>query len=137
MLLKKILGVVFGLLFLSFAAFQYNDPDPLLWITIYLIAAVLSMAAGFGRVSKAALVLAFIIYGAGVIYWWPEQFEGVGDSMRDATTGALLKNVEEGRESLGLAMCSIAMLIFVLLPKHSIRSHAAETALKQKGAGPI
>lgn len=129
MLGKKILGAVFGLLFLSFAAFQYNDPDPLLWMTIYLIAAALSVAAGFGRVSKTVLVVACILYGVGVIYWWPEQFEGVGDSMRDATTGALLRNVEEGRESLGLAMCSIAMLSFLLFPKYSDRGKTADTAL--------
>lgn len=129
MLRKKILGVIFGLLFLLFAVFQYNDPDPLLWISIYLIAAALSVAAGFGRVSNTVLVVACILYGVGVIYWWPEQFEGVGDSMRDATTGALLKNVEEGRESLGLAMCSIAMLSFILLSKYRDRSKTAGTAL--------
>ena len=115
MLLKKTLGVIFGILFLSFAAFQYNDPDPLIWMTIYLIAAVLSFAAGFGRVSNSVLSVACVLYIAGVIYWWPERFEGVGDSMRDAATGALLVNVEEGRESLGMAICAAAMLILILL----------------------
>lgn len=128
MLLKKILGVFFGLLFLSFAAFQYNDPDPLLWMTIYLIGAVLSVAAGFGKVNNAILAVACILYAAGVIYWWPEQYEGVGDSMRDAT-GALLVNVEEGRESLGLALCSIAMLSFILLSKFGKRHETGGTAL--------
>jgi hypothetical protein len=122
MLLKRILGAFFGLLFISFAVFQYNDPDPLLWMSIYLVAAALSVAAGFGKVSDAVLVTACILYAVGVIYWWPEQFEGVGDSMRDAATGALLKNVEEGRESLGLAICSVAMLCFVLLSKYGKRS---------------
>lgn len=107
-----------------FAVFQYNDPDALLWITIYLIAAALSIAAGFGKVSNIVLAVAGIAFAVGVIYWWPEQFEGVGDSMRDAKTGILLKNVEEGRESLGLAICSVAMLSFLLLPRHHKRSGA-------------
>jgi hypothetical protein len=126
MLLKRFLGAFFGLLFISFAVFQYNDPDPLLWMSIYLVAAALSVAAGFGKVSNAVLVTASIVYAIGTIYWWPEQFEGVGDSMRDAATGALLKNVEEGRESLGLAICSVAMLCFVLLPRYSNRSEAVD-----------
>ncbi|GAA4438097.1 hypothetical protein GCM10023188_33040 [Pontibacter saemangeumensis] len=129
MLLKKILGVVFGLLFLSFAVFQYNDPDALLWITIYLIAAALSVAAGFGKVSNTILLVACIVYALGVIYWWPEQYEGVGDSMRDPTTGYLLKNVEEGRESLGLALCSFAMGCFLLLSRFGRRSKPVDTAL--------
>ena len=122
MLLNKILGAFFGVIFLLFAAFQYNDPDALLWITIYLIAAALSLAAGFGKVSNLVLGVACILFAVGVVYWWPEQFEGVGDSMRDAKTGALLTNVERGRESLGLAICSVAMISFLLLPKHSRRS---------------
>lgn len=124
MLLQKILGAFFGVIFLLFAVFQYNDPDAVLWITTYLIAAALSVAAGFGKVSNVVLAVACILYAVGVIYWWPEQFEGVGDSMRDAKTGALLVNVEKGRESLGLAICSVAMLSFLLLPKFHKRSGA-------------
>lgn len=126
---KRILGIVLGLCFVGFAVVQYNDPDPLLWMTIYLTAAVLSVAAGFGKVSNTVLTVACIVYAVGVVFWWPEQFEGVGDSMRDATTGLLLKNVEEGRESLGLAMCSIAMLSFILLSKYGRHDKTVGTAI--------
>lgn len=119
MLLKKILGYFFGFVFISFAVVQYNDPDPVLWMAIYGIAAALSIAAGYGKVSNTVLAVACVAYAVGVIYWWPEQFEGVGDSMRDARTGLLLKNVEEGREALGLAICSIAMLSFILASRAS------------------
>ncbi|GAB3532142.1 hypothetical protein GCM10027443_15420 [Pontibacter brevis] len=129
MLLKKTLGIFFGLVFISFAAVQYNDPDPAVWMTIYAIAAALSVAAGFGKVSTTTLAIACIAYAVGVIYWWPEQFEGVGDSMRDANTGALLRNVEEGREALGLAICSIALLNFILLSKFGSRRHTAGRTL--------
>lgn len=129
MLLKKVLGAFFGFIFIAFAVVQYNDPDPALWIAIYGVAAALSIAAGFGKVSNVVLGVACVIYAAGVIYWWPEQFEGVGDSMRDATTGLLLKNVEEGRESLGLAICSVAMLSFILASRLSSNRKTAKTAL--------
>lgn len=125
---KRILGVILGLCFMGFAVVQYNDPDPLAWMTVYLIAALLSVAAGFGKVNNSLLLIAFIAYAVGVVYWWPEQYEGVGDSMRDATTGALLKNVEEGREALGLAICSLAMLSFILLSRFSRHDKPVGTA---------
>lgn len=125
---KRTLGIVLGLCFVGFAVVQYNDPDPALWVTIYGIAAALSIAAGFGKVSNTVLAVACVIFAVGVIYWWPEQYEGVGDSMRDATTGLLLKNVEEGRESLGMALCSIAMLSFVLVSRLSNSSKTTNTA---------
>lgn len=128
MLVKKILGFFFGFVFISFAVVQYNDPDPALWMAIYGTAAALSLAAGYGKVSNTVLAVACVVYAVGVIYWWPEQFEGVGDSMRDATTGLLLKNVEEGREALGLAICSVAMLSFILASKLSKNSKTPDTA---------
>lgn len=128
MLVKKVLGAFFGFIFIAFAVVQYNDPDPALWMAIYGVAAALSVAAGFGRVSNVLLGIACVIFAAGVVYWWPEQFEGVGDSMRDATTGLLLKNVEEGRESLGLALCSVAMLSFILASRFSSNRKTANTA---------
>ncbi|MFD3001565.1 transmembrane 220 family protein [Pontibacter toksunensis] len=129
MLLKKVLGAFFGFIFIAFAVVQYNDPDPALWIAIYVVAAALSVAAGFGKVSNVLLGVAFVVYAAGVIYWWPEQFEGVGDSMRDSTTGLLLRNVEEGRESLGLGICSVAMLSFLMANRLSSNKKIADTRL--------
>ncbi|WP_395805537.1 transmembrane 220 family protein [Daejeonella sp.] len=41
----KIFNLVFCLLFIVSAGLQYNDPDPYLWITIYLIGALISFKA--------------------------------------------------------------------------------------------
>lgn len=129
MLLKKVLGFFFGFVFIAFAVVQYNDPDTVVWMAIYGSAAALSVAAGYGKISTMVLAVACIVYAIGVVYWWPEQFEGVGDSMRDATTGFLLKNVEEGRESLGLALCSVAMLSFILASRLSNSRKTSGTPL--------
>ncbi|MCC9135025.1 transmembrane 220 family protein [Pontibacter silvestris] len=111
----RIWAFTLGFCFLGFAAVQYNDPDALAWIIVYAIAALLSFAAAFNKINKVVLYAACIIYAAGAFYCWPEHFEGVSDSMRDATTGYLIKNVEEGREALGLTICSLAMLSYGLL----------------------
>lgn len=118
MIFKRVLAMALGLCFIGFAIVQYNDPDAVVWILIYMVAAVLSFAAAFNKVNGAILAIACILYAAGVVYCWPEQFEGVSDSMRNATTGRLIPNVEEGRESLGLAICSASMLILFVFTRY-------------------
>ena len=41
----KILNVFFCIVFIIFAALQYNDPDPYVWIPIYLYTAALCALA--------------------------------------------------------------------------------------------
>ena len=49
--MRKAISIIFGLLFVLFAAFQYNDPDPEVWIPIYGLAAMacLMAYAGLGQ----------------------------------------------------------------------------------------
>ena len=42
-LLFKTLGYLFTLLFITGAILQYNDPDALVWVIIYAIAALVSL----------------------------------------------------------------------------------------------
>jgi hypothetical protein len=69
--------MVLGLLMVAFAAVQYNDPDALLWIVIYLIPAAWAFAAAFrpAQVSSIAgerLLWATVAVGAGtMVFYWP------------------------------------------------------------------
>lgn len=63
----KILNfAIAGLCFL-FAGFQYNDPDPTLWIVIYGAVGILAVLAGLGRhcLPAVAFVAAVCIYLLG------------------------------------------------------------------------
>ena len=90
--------------FASFAALQYNDPDPLRWIAIYGAAVVISAAlprwraaagAGLAVGLVAAAWSAYLAYGVwrviGVSDLWLKMSEKGGA-------------VEEGREAGGLAI---------------------------------
>jgi Ca2+/Na+ antiporter len=108
--LKKILGIVFGLLFIYAAAVQFNDPDSTLWIVLYALAAFASFLFAFGRLKILWPIILMLVYAGYAIYSWPEQFEGV--ALQD---GMKTLNIELGRESLGMAISAVVMLIYVLM----------------------
>ena len=53
----KLFNYLFVLIFISFAAVQYNDPDPYLWIPIYLYPAALCFLAASEKFNKNAPVI--------------------------------------------------------------------------------
>ncbi|WP_138992304.1 transmembrane 220 family protein [Larkinella sp. C7] len=116
--MRKILAITFGLLFTLFAAFQYNDPDPQVWVPIYGFAAIASFMA-LGTAGRLWFYLAAgAIYLVSAIYWWPPQFEGfLLDEM-----GMKTLNVELARESGGLAICGVAMLLLAGLTRRGVRA---------------
>ena len=111
--MRKILSIVFGLLFVLFAALQYNDPDPQVWIPIYGFAAIASFMA-FANVGRPWFyIVAGVIYLLSAVYWWPPKFEGfLLDEM-----GMKTINIELARESGGLAICGAVMLILAVLAR--------------------
>ncbi|MBB6093478.1 hypothetical protein HNQ60_002359 [Povalibacter uvarum] len=58
---------ILGLVFFAYAvAMQYNDPDPIVWMSLYGICAAASLAALAGRLSTRWIALAslpHIVYG--------------------------------------------------------------------------
>jgi len=114
-LYHRLVGLFLALLFLLFAGFQYNDPDPQIWIPVYLIAAVISLLVFFERIFLTAILFLMVLYIAGAIYLWPTSFEGL--TLEHGYTS----NIEEARESLGLAMCALSMIYYWYLSKKFMR----------------
>ncbi|GAB3937056.1 transmembrane 220 family protein [Larkinella terrae] len=113
--MRKFIAIFFGLLFVLFAAFQYNDPDPQVWIPIYGFAAIASFLA-FGNVARPWFyIVAGIVYLGVAVYWWPPKFEGfLLDEM-----GMKTVNIELARESGGLAICGAVMFLLAVLTRES------------------
>ena len=69
--------MLLGLLMVAFAAVQYNDPDALLWIILYLVPAAWAFTAAFRPAAVRALsgerlLWATLTIGAGiVVFYWP------------------------------------------------------------------
>ena len=108
---------LFVFIFILFAAVQYNDPDPYLWIPIYLYPAVLCFLAAREKFYKNAYTGGFIFSSLYAVYKLLDQ-NGVIDWMRfhdAANIAATMKAeqpwIEESREFFGLAIILIVLFI--------------------------
>ena len=100
----KILNIILALLFTLFAYFQYNDPDPWLWIAIYLAVAVICGFAAFKKYNRWAILTllgGLAVYGAMLL---PDFVTWLGDGMPTITGSMKAESVyiELVREFLGL-----------------------------------
>ena len=123
----KIFNFIFLVLFVISAGLQYNDPDPALWILIYLFGAMICFFAirkqNYPRLSLAGIILLFIfaLYlffdRDGVLSWLTEhQAENIAGSMKASSPW-----IEETREFFGLIiLISVLSINFFSLSKKSI-----------------
>lgn len=111
--MRKTLSLIFGLLFVLFAVFQYNDPDPELWIPIYGFAAAACLMAYAGLARWWFLTAMAVLYVVAAIYQWPPAFEGFLFS----EVGMRSVNIEMAREAGGLGICAAAMLTLAVLSR--------------------
>jgi hypothetical protein len=112
----KIFNIIFCIVFILFAIVQYNDPDPYLWIPIYLYPALLCYLNFAEKpFSKMAYWAGFLIFGAyaiykmfdtnGIIDWI--QFHNASNIA--STMKAEKPWIEESREFFGLVIILIVL----------------------------
>ena len=114
----RIVNFILAVLFLLFAFVQINDPDPVLWILIYGAMAVLSIMAIFEfyptKFTIGLLVL-YALYGLvyvpGVLEWLRQDDKSM---LFDDVAKMQYPYVEEAREFLGLFICIIVLIVFVV-----------------------
>lgn len=113
----KTFNATFIVIFILFAAVQYNDPDPYIWIPIYLYPAALCYLAIRNKFSNIAYLIGFVIFGAYAIYKMFDE-NGVIDWIKyhQATSIASTMKaeqpwIEETREFFGLVIILAVMAI--------------------------
>lgn len=100
----------FSLLFLLFAYWQWNDPDPEVWISIYGFAAILSALAAFGRYPIPLLLTGAIAGFIGGLYFFPASVsEWILQEWQQQDLSMKTLDMEEARESFGLLIISVVM----------------------------
>ncbi len=92
---RSIANGIMLVLFLSWAGFQYNDPDALLWILVYGIAAVGCLLFFLGHFSRTAALAYVLICVAGALYL-----------LVQIVIEQEFIFAEQGREMIGLLICS-------------------------------
>jgi hypothetical protein len=114
-MLMKALNIFFIVLFIASAALQYNDPDPWLWMPIYLYgAAVCWMALGH-RYKPHMYMLGFCCYGLYALILFFDQ-AGVWSWMSGRHAGSIFGSmkaeelwIEQTREFFGLILLMTAL----------------------------
>lgn len=114
----KIFNIIFCVVFILFAVVQYNDPDPYLWIPIYLYPALLCFLKFIQKpISTIAYWAGFLVFGIyaiykmfdtnGIIDW--VQFHNASNIA--STMKAEKPWIEESREFFGLLIILTVMRI--------------------------
>jgi hypothetical protein len=112
----KYLSIFFALMFMAFAALQVNDPDPVLWILIYGVMAVVSVMAIFDYYNKKLMIGLAVLFAVYMIILFP----GVSEWLRQEDKSVLFDDVmkmeyayiEESREFLGLLICVVVLTVY-------------------------
>lgn len=119
----RIFNFLFCIIFILFAAVQYNDPDPYVWMPIYLYAAVLCWLAFRSRYFPWAYLLGILVYAVYAIYKFFDE-NGVWDWMTKhhaANIASTMKAeqpwIEETREFFGLVILIVVLLVDYLYSK--------------------
>ncbi len=120
-MLMKIINGFFALLFILSAALQYNDPDPYVWMPLYLTGAYLCIQAIRGRYPRVLYVVAMCVYAVyalylmfdttGVLNWFNKHdAENIAQSMK-----ATKPYIEETREFFGLVLLMLVLGLNMLM----------------------
>lgn len=106
---QKIVSATMLFILLLSAGVQYNDPDPWLWIAVYLAGALLTAAHLFGR---GIFMLNLLAAGLGIlgVILIVLPLDDVATERVFASIQMQGEGVEEVREAGGLAMQSVWLL---------------------------
>ena len=114
----KIFNIFFCVVFILFAVVQYNDPDPYLWVPIYLYPALLCYLKFIQKsIPRMAYWAGFLVFGVYAIY---KMFDTNGiidwiqfhNASNIASTMKTEKPwIEESREFFGLVIILIVLCI--------------------------
>ena len=113
----KVFNLLFCLLFLFSAGLQYNDPDPYIWMPVYLYGAVLCWLAFRNQFYPKLYLVGIIIYSVYAIYLFFTK-DGVLDWIQKhnaeniaGTMKATKPWIEETREFFGLLILIVALIM--------------------------
>ncbi len=109
----KILNIFLVTLFVLSALVQYNDPDPYIWVPIYLFPAAVSFYAIKGKYNKTVILIGLIPTTLFMISYIPDFMNWIkmGEPSIVETMKAEKPYVELTREFGGLVIC-VAALVF-------------------------
>ena len=100
---SRVFFALWSLLFLLFAYWQWNDPDPEIWLSIYGFAAVMCALAAFRRFDLPVLFASGLAALIGGLYLFPPSVtDWISQESQQADLSMKTHQMELARESFGL-----------------------------------
>ena len=124
----KVFNIVFIVIFIVFAALQYNDPDPYIWMPVYLYAAFLCWQSINKKYNPVLYIVGISLYAlyalyllfdkTGVLDWAAEHHgENIAETMK-----ATKPWIEETREFFGLVIVMGVLIINMIWLKRQSKA---------------
>ena len=124
----RLLNAGMALLFLFGAAVQYNDPDPLRWVAIYVAAAIACVLAMSDRLRwwvAASLGTLALVWA---VTFLPATFPNVRIGELVGAWEMANARIEEGREMYGLLIIALYMGVLAIAGRRRASTAAATAA---------
>ncbi len=113
----KIFNIIFIIVFIFSAVLQYNDPDPYVWVPIYLYGAYLCYQAIRKKYNPVLYIIGLVVYIGYAIYLFFDKqgvLSWVGEHDAESITQSMKATkpwIEETREFGGLLILIVVLLI--------------------------
>lgn len=110
---KRNLNIVLATMFFIFAIIQLNDPDPIIWFSIYLVVALISIISNYKKIPVYivwTLIIGYLLYAGLHFYYF---IDWVQTEQKDEIFGEMVYEkpyLEGTREFIGLVMAAGALL---------------------------
>ena len=126
----KLFNIFFCFVFILFAGLQYYDPDPYIWMPIYLYTAVFCWLAFRNQFHPKAYIAGIVVYAVyavykvfdanGLIDWITKHHaQNIAETMK-----AQKPWIEESREFFGLVILIAVLLVNYFYAKRKMHTTA-------------
>ena len=116
----KTVHLIITTLFIAFAVIQLNDPDPVLWVTLYTYFAIIGLLAYLEKNVWWWSLIGLVISVIGALYYVPHLFTWVERGMPSLVESMKAdEHIEPVREMGGLLICAAVSLWYLLRSKRN------------------
>lgn len=111
--LTRLFFTLFSVIFLLFAVLQWDDPDSALWVSIYLLAVLMSAFIAWRRIYRPLVAVTAVLALLGAIYYSPASGILNWIQLESYYLDLSMKTIEmeQGRESMGLLIIFLIMTL--------------------------
>ncbi len=116
----KYLALLLSIIFIGFAYLQLNDPDPVLWVGIYMVPVYLGIRAFLQYKNLELNIVAIAMTLLGAYYAWSGISVWEGFNTENMAMKSI--NQELAREAVGLLIMAFAIFLYCFVPKRTNES---------------